>query len=585
MESVLGAPREPPTLLGILSFVLRTKFRHATVQSSRRTRKQGQEFMPRATTAAITTLLVTVAAITCAETPLRLPLQQRQLFLDDFIVAEMNGLTRVMHSPEKRGAVLKPQGPLDGEFIQSRSAPMWDPARQRWVMVYIACPLDHPEWIGPCLAFSEDGLHWTRPDLGMVDIGGSANNNRIQPGTDATWQHNALDGVIFDERDPDPAHRYKGLLGAEWREPIVSADCVNWRRLGDTRITSGDESEFVFDTIGNRFLAAVKTYSRYGRTFSITFSSDFEHWEPNRPLFSVDDEDQERALQVIEARLDAPGLEKPVFVDPAPPPEASRPYQPGGQPTWRAECYNIAVFPYEGLYIGLPMIYYPTGTSLPAANNTDGFDHIQLAVTRDLESWQRLGDRKPFIGPSAIDNGRAGVYDRMQLVPTNQPVLRNDELWFYYTGFKWRDSPYKVNHDGSPTDPATLTEAQRADRDEGWAAICLAVLRRDGFISLDAAEKGYVLTRPVLLDGTGLFLNVDASRGSVLVEVVDETGVALPGYALADCTAIHENALKTRTRWNSGKDLGDLPAGPVRLKFHIENASLYAFWTEQAPAA
>lgn len=526
------------------------------------------------------TLLVLTAVAVKAETPLAVLAHQRQLFLDGFVVAEMHGLSRVMHQPEKRGAVLKPEGALDGEFIQSRSAPMWDPDRQQWVLVYIACTVDRPQWIGPALALSEDGIHWNRPVLGAVEIAGTTNNNRFQPGTDATWPHNALDGVILDQRDPDPGRLYKGLVGAEWREPVVSGDCVHWRKLSDTRLTSGDESQLIYDTLGGRFMATVKTFNKYGRAFSITFSNDFEHWTPNRPLFSVDDQDQEHALEVIQARLDTPGLEKPVFVDPAPPPDAPRPYRPGGQATWQAECYNIAVFPYEGLYIGLPMIYYPTGTSLPAANNTDGFHHIQLAVTRDLVSWQRLGNRQAFIGPSSIDNGRAGVFDRMQLVPTNQPVLRDDELWFYYTGFKWRDSPYKVMQDGSATDAATLTEAQRADRDEGWAAVCLAVLRRDGFVSLDATEEGSVLTRPLLLDGTGLFLNVNASRGRARAEILNDVGVPFPGFGLSDAVPITNDDPRARVHWRSGRDVADLPEVPVHLRIHLEEASLYAFWTE-----
>ena len=61
------------------------------------------------------------------------------------------------------------------------------------------------------------------------------------------------------------------------------------------------------------------------------------------------------------------------------------------------------------------------------------------------------------------------------------PVVRDDELWFYYTGLKWRDDPYALNADASRRDPQSLSPAERADQAEGWGAICLAVLRRDGY--------------------------------------------------------------------------------------------------------
>ncbi len=173
----------------------------------------------------VTLLLLTAVAVK-AETPLAVLAHQRQLFLDDFVVAEMHGLSRVMHQPEKRGAVLKPEGALDGEFIQSRSAPMWDPDRQQWVLVYIACTVDRPQWIGPALALSEDGIHWNRPVLDAVEIAGTTNNNRFQPGTDATWPHNALDGVIVSiprqSRGLYVVSRSKRLCGALTRTRIWS---------------------------------------------------------------------------------------------------------------------------------------------------------------------------------------------------------------------------------------------------------------------------------------------------------------------------------------------------------------------------
>ena len=51
----------------------------------------------------------------------------------------------------------------------------------------------------------------------------------------------------------------------------------------------------------------------------------------------------------------------------------------------------------------------------------------------------RLDGRQTFIGPSRIDSGS---YDLTQILPPSAPVVRDNELWFYYTGLKWR-STYK----------------------------------------------------------------------------------------------------------------------------------------------
>ncbi len=57
------------------------------------------------------------------------------------------------------------------------------------------------------------------------------------------------------------------------------------------------------------------------------------------------------------------------------------------------------------------------------------------------------------------------------------------------------------------------------DRDAG--AVCLAVLRRDGFISLDAGEEpGTLLTKPFVLGGTTLHVNADAKSGEVAVTLL-----------------------------------------------------------------
>lgn len=59
---------------------------------------------------------------------------------------------------------------------------------------------------------------------------------------------------------------------------------------------------------------------------------------------------------------------------------------------YNADVYNVGVFRYEGLYVALPAVYHATG-KIPIGN-TDGFHLIQLSSSRDLQTWQRAGDRR-----------------------------------------------------------------------------------------------------------------------------------------------------------------------------------------------
>jgi hypothetical protein len=492
----------------------------------------------------------------------------------------MAGLTRTMHRPQKRGAALKPDLPSDGSLIQIRSGPMWVPEDGEYKLLYLAYARDPKNVVGIALATSKDGIHWEKPVLGEMEVHGSTKNNWIAMAPDLTWPNNAIEGVVYDPNDLNPDRRFKALQGAVNLRPVVSRDCIHWTRLGTAEIVSGDESHLAHDRERGRFLAIVKTGNEYGRAFSISMSSDFEHWTPNRFLFGADAEDQRMAPEVIRRRIANPNMLGPLFVEPDPASGWKPPAGETHQPVWRAEVYNIGVFPYEGVYIGLPSLYYPTGTGLPERNNTDGFHVIQLVMSRDLQHWTRLGDRQAFIETSGIERGRVGVFDRTQILAANGPIVRDEELWFYYSGLKWRDAIYELNRDGTPRDPATLTTEERADWEDGWGAVCLAVLRRDGFISLDATGTGYLLTNPVKLAGERLILNLSAPKGQAAVEILNTDDSPIPGFSRADAVPVTGDGVRLPVSWTNGASIAGLSDKMARLRIHLTSAHLYAFYVE-----
>ena len=215
----------------------------------------------------------------------------------------------------------------------------------------------------------------------------------------------------------------------------TSPDGLRWTKLDVPRIPSSDEANFSHDPGSGLFIHTVKRGGPHGRSLAIAFSDDFAKWTDLGIVFHADDEDQTRGRANIAARVADPTLEPLRYVD---------------NVATNVDVYNMGVFRYEGLYVGLPTMYHATGR-VPNYPNTDGFDLIQLAVSRDLKTWTRLGDRQPFLGPSRTDSG---AYDLTQLLSPSAPVVRDDEFWFYYTGLKYRSNfDYKGTYPNGTADP------------------------------------------------------------------------------------------------------------------------------------
>jgi hypothetical protein len=104
-------------------------------------------------------------------------------------------------------------------------------------------------------------------------------------------------------------------------------------------------------------------------------------------------------------------------------------------------------------------------------------------------------------------------------------------------------------------------------------------LRLDGFVSASAPMSGgEVVTKPLTFQGKQLRLNFSTSAaGAVRVELQDAAGEPIPGYSLADSNPLFGDALDREVTWKGGTDVGPLAGKPVRLRFALEDADLYAF--------
>jgi len=74
-----------------------------------------------------------------------------------------------------------------------------------------------------------------------------------------------------------------------------------------------------------------------------------------------------------------------------------------------------------------------------------------------------------------------------------------------------------------------------------------------------------------------LLLNAAARGGSVRVEVLDEKGQVIPGFSAQDCLPLTGDGVDQPVRWKSQPTLQPVIGKPVRLRFLLENATIYAF--------
>ena len=149
------------------------------------------------------------------------PYPHRQLFLDDHAVEESSGVRRVLHQPERLGAILKPDVSRDQMALQSKSPPWWNPELGVWEWWYWAMYDEVPgqmyasEGRVSHYATSTDGVNWDTPPLGLHELRGSKDNNVAY---DTSERGLALYHIIRDDSDPDPERRFKGIF-AHGRPP------------------------------------------------------------------------------------------------------------------------------------------------------------------------------------------------------------------------------------------------------------------------------------------------------------------------------------------------------------------------------
>ena len=457
-----------------------------------------------------------------------------QLFVDDYLVAEKTDVVRSYHPFTKYAGnpVLSPNKSWEGRrsYLYGTVLPSEDGSGYRmWYQAYN----EKGDFGGRrgyvnAYATSKDGIDWEKPNLGIYKWRDSTDNNMFlarkhSPGDD----HNPQ--VIHTPWEKDPQKKYKLITfvyAADRNNPLdegywgsFSRDGIQWKDVAQNPVlpNGGDVGQFSWDAHKNKYMATVKIWTTVPRQegFRRCIGTTFTRDFEHWPH---------------------PEL---VLV----PDEIDDSMHPG---RWGVQFYGLSSFAYESGYIGLLWIFR-TGSG--------GQIYVQLVSSRNGIHWTRVAPTNGM-RPAILPNGPDGSWDAGCLFTASHPLVEGDTIKLWYGAW---------DKDHRAPDPAIT------------ACVGLATLRKDGFASLDAADKtGIVTTR--LLKGLrgGLYVNTEAKGGELRAELLDADGNVLPGYSRDACKAVSGNGTEQSITWAGHNELPG-STEPLRLRFIFNNASLYSF--------
>ena len=462
----------------------------------------------------------------------------KQLLFDDALVEAKEGFVTTMNPAARNNTpALAPEKPWESHGCSNPTVILDEGVYKMW---YSANGEDGTP--RDCYATSTDGIHWERPNLGLIEYQGSRENNIIS----LDLNH----GSIFKDPSDEPERRYKCILGAgkydyvsvygggarfrydenppeTWHYGSVgglySPDGIHWtpcEKLIMPWYTDTRNVAFWDDRI-QKYVAYVR-WNEYLRVEDGAQRGSFDYRAIARSE-STDFDNFPEPEKIIE-----PDFDDPEDAD-----------------MWGGGLYDTAAVKYplaDDAYFIFTAAYYHT---------TDALD-IQLATSRDGIHFIRW--REPF-----VRLGPAGAFDSMMLYMGVGVLPIGDELRLYYTGY---DQP----HD-------------KVTGEEYRPAIGSALLRLDGFVSQDAGgQGGWLTTLPFTFEGNHLEVNIDGSaRGWLKVEILDEGMQPLKGFTEAEADRLGGSSTTQIVTWDGKRDLSALKGQTVRLRFVGQSVKLYAF--------
>ncbi len=466
---------------------------------------------------------------------------RRELFVDRLLIERLEGAQLKLHEPVPHGTAIRIDRPWDGPANAGIAVFQH---KGRTLLYYRAMTLDPSDGSGAlCVATSEDGVTWAKPALGLVARAGCEATNLVADTDGRTlsavpWL-DTRPGVPDGERIKAIASEpLSGEAHTAFADPAGPKRLVFWASEDGFIFRKLDPQPELVSTLRNCFDGGntmfwseaegryVLTYRWYDgewgsgyRSIARTTSEDLMTWSDSVPMTY------------------------------------------GGTP--REQFYTNNTQP----YVRAPHLYLA-----PAARFMEGRRALTDAQIAAIGLKQSHGH---VYGNDCSDavllTSRAGSnrYDRTFMEVFIRPGL-DASAWVSRTNHPLTGIlPWGTDH--------LALYVSRAYMQESWHIERL-LLRLDGFASVSAPwAGGELLTRPFTFEGSALEINYRTSAaGSVRVEVQTPAGAPIRGLTLADCPEIIGDETARVVAWQSEADLSVLAGQPVRLRFVMRDADLFA---------
>ncbi len=358
-------------------------------------------------------------------------------------------------------------------------------------------------------ATSANGITWDKPAL------------QSDGGNRCTW----VDGspccetncaVFYEPEDPDPMHRYKLIYYKPSYYLAYSPDGSVWTAHSDEPVWpngSGDGLEECFFFLPEKVAGKYRAYMRVWqqrhtlRVLSLGESDDLTQWSGPSVIWSAGPE-----------------------------------FGPG------AQVYGMCVYIDQGVYWGLPWVFYSSEPLDPRYQQTI---RMKLLTSRDGVQWQSV-----LADQDSVVLGEPGAFDA-QMIHTYCPVVSvGDRRRVYYSG----------------------SASKHNETSGGLGGIGMAELRSNGFVSLHAEDEGIVLTKRFLFKGDELRINARTSEGGAVAgELIDDNGDLIDGFTYADADAFTGDATDQPLSWRGRADLSAFTGQYLRLRLRVRQGDLFAY--------
>ena len=488
------------------------------------------------------------------------------LFLDMLEVENLHNAELVVNQAEKCPA--NPVLPLGdvGEWDLAMAAPwsgtvLFDEEEQVFKVWYkgVTGKEDGDPHLG--YAWSEDGIYWHKPRLGLYEYNGSRENNIVfqsLTGMDVYGvrkPHRAGHFVIAkDVMEPNPARRYKGWTcmyhepqNTNCHFPVYSPDGIHWTVGSEpVRYPTGDPGNMIFDDDDPDPGKRVKIYGNVGSIrwtghIDMGYGPDIEHCIPSPHNPVIDSKD---------------GLEHTVHL-----------FSGIHYGEYYVVLYDYNVWQdYYGLKGDVAM--RARDGRVPEPKTGAFIGDIRLAVNRDgISKFQRVNPHQPLVA-----RGKKGEWDSSSLHLPGA-VVCGDTIYIFYSG---------VDEAGGALPNILLPSTSAVVR------MGLATLRRDGFTYLqsrDGLAPATVTTVPIrVVKPERARLEVNASHlipywDWIEVEVLDAaTGQPTAGYRREECADLMQEGIRIPVRWGDNETLARIEVPEIQLRFHLYGkARLYSY--------